>query len=221
MPTYLLSINQALNWNILVEFLLFFKIILQMFIKIMWKLVRLTHWDRVTHICVGNLGIIGSNNGLSPGRYQAIMWSSAGILLIGPLGTNFNEILIEICIFSFKELHLKLSSGHWRPFCLDLNVLRPCISGVYKTLYGNWSSSNIIIIHNNDVMTWGTVSHYRPFVRGTSQSPSAHRVIYNLNIKTVFLDTGKRAERPSCFYNGIPFTAKTASLHWNGILVHL
>ena len=40
--------------------------------------------------------IIGSDNGLSPGRRQAIIWTNAGILLIGPLGTNFSEILIEI-----------------------------------------------------------------------------------------------------------------------------
>ena len=63
----------------------------------------LTHWGRVTHICVGNLTIIGSDNGLSPGRRQAIIWTSAGILLIGPLGTNFIEILIKVLTFSFKE----------------------------------------------------------------------------------------------------------------------
>ena len=67
----------------------------------------LTHWGRVTHICVGNLTIIGSDNGLSSGRRQAIIWTNAGILLIGPLGTNFNEILIEIHTFSFKKMHLK------------------------------------------------------------------------------------------------------------------
>ena len=62
-----------------------------------------THWGRVTHICVNQLTIIGSNNGLSPGRRQAIIWTNAGILLIGPLGTNFSEILIEIHTFSFKN----------------------------------------------------------------------------------------------------------------------
>ena len=56
----------------------------------------LTHWGRETHICVNNLTIIGSYNGLSCGRRQAIIWTNAGILLIGPLGTNFSEILIEI-----------------------------------------------------------------------------------------------------------------------------
>ena len=83
----------------------------------------LSHWGRVTHICVGNLAIIGSDNGLSPGRRQTIIWTNAGILLIGPLGTNFNETSIEIHTFSFKKIHLKLPSGKWRPFCLGLNVL--------------------------------------------------------------------------------------------------
>ena len=33
------------------------------------------------------LSIIDSDNGLSPGRRQAIIWTNAGILLIEPLGT--------------------------------------------------------------------------------------------------------------------------------------
>ena len=63
------------------------------------------------YICVGNLTIIGSDNGLSPGRRQAIIWTNPGILLIGPLGTNFSEILTKIPAFSFKKMHLKMSSG--------------------------------------------------------------------------------------------------------------
>ena len=38
----------------------------------------LTYWGRVTHICVNKLIIIGSDNGLSPGRHQAIIWTNAG-----------------------------------------------------------------------------------------------------------------------------------------------
>ena len=78
----------------------------------------------MTHICINKLTIIGSDNGLSPGRRQAIIWTNAGILLIGPLGTNFSEILIEIITFSFKKMHLKMLSVKWRPSCLGLNVLR-------------------------------------------------------------------------------------------------
>ena len=44
----------------------------------------LTHWGRVTHVCVSEIIIIGPDNGLSPGRRQAIIWTNAGILLIGP-----------------------------------------------------------------------------------------------------------------------------------------
>ena len=83
----------------------------------------LTHWGRVTHICVGKLTNIGSDNGLSPGRRQAIIWTNAGISLIGPFRTNLSEILFGIQTFSFKNMHLKMSSAEWRPFCLGLNVL--------------------------------------------------------------------------------------------------
>ena len=48
----------------------------------------LTHWGRGTHIYVGKLIIIGSDNGLSPGRRQAIIGTNAGIWLMGPLGTT-------------------------------------------------------------------------------------------------------------------------------------
>ena len=81
-----------------------------------------THWGRATHICIGKLTIIGSDNGLSPGRRQAIIWTITGILVIVPLGTNFNEILIQIHTFSFQKMHFKMFSAKWRPFCLGLNV---------------------------------------------------------------------------------------------------
>ena len=84
---------------------------------------QLTHWGRVTHICVSKLTVIGSDNGSVPGRRQAIIWTNAGILLIGPLGRNFSEFFIEICLFSFKKMHFKMSSANCRPFYLGLNVL--------------------------------------------------------------------------------------------------
>ena len=68
---------------------------------ILWELELargryLTHRGPVLHICVGKLTIIGSDNGLSPGQRQASIWTNAGILLIGPLGTNLGEISIDI-----------------------------------------------------------------------------------------------------------------------------
>ena len=80
---------------------------------------------------VSDLTSIGSDNGLSPGRRQAIVRTNAGILLIRPLGTNFSEIIIETLIFSFKKIRLKESSAKRRPFCLGLNELsfQPHLSG--------------------------------------------------------------------------------------------
>ena len=82
-----------------------------------------THWGRVTRLCGSKIIVIGSDNGLSPGRLQAIIWTSAGILLIEPLGTNVNGIFIKIYIFSFKKMQLKLSSTKWRLFRFGLNEL--------------------------------------------------------------------------------------------------
>ena len=76
---------------------------------------------------VGKSTTIGSDNGLSPGRRQAIIWTIAGILLIGPLGTNFSEIFIGIQTFSFKKMHLKMSSAKWRPF----------VSASIKSIHGS------------------------------------------------------------------------------------
>ena len=69
----------------------------------------------MTHICVGELTIIDSDNGLSPWRRQAIIRTNAGILLIGPVETNFRENLIVVQTVSFKKLHLKMASAKWRP----------------------------------------------------------------------------------------------------------
>ena len=101
----------------------------------------LTHWGRVTQICVSKFTIIGSDSGLSPIRRQSIIWINAGILLIGTLGTNFSEILIQIHPFSNKKMHLKMSYGKWRPFCLGLNVLiqaeqkQHCTPDLWKGLW--------------------------------------------------------------------------------------
>ena len=116
-----------------------------------------THWDRVTHICVSKLTIIGSDNGLSPERRQTIIWTNAGILLIGPLGTNFSEILIEILTFSLKKIRLKMLSVKCCSFRLGLNVLR-CIESVTTWLFGKASNRRNI-----------KGVHYWPFVRGIHQ----------------------------------------------------
>ena len=60
------------------------KDILNDYVSLLIGSTILTHWGRLTHISVGNLTIICSDNGLSPGRCQAIIWIAAGLLSIGP-----------------------------------------------------------------------------------------------------------------------------------------
>ena len=101
-------------------------------LKHVWSNVyqTLTHWGRVTHIYVSELTSIGSDNGLSPGWRQAIIWNNAGLLLlIEPSGTNFSDISIGIQTFSFKKVHLNTSTAKWRPFCHGLNVFKVLLSG--------------------------------------------------------------------------------------------
>ena len=91
----------------------------------------------MAHLCVGKLTIIVSNNGLSPGRRQVIIWTNAGILLVGPLETNFSEIEIEIMTLLFKKVLLKVSSAKRRSFCLGLNVLNHGIIIMTKSINKN------------------------------------------------------------------------------------
>ena len=95
----------------------------------------------MTQICVSKFTIIGSDNGLSPIPRQAIIWTNAGILLIGTLGTNFSEILIQIHTFSNKKMYLKMSSGKCRPFCLGLNVL------IYWCVYASYNWRKCLAWH--------------------------------------------------------------------------
>ena len=71
------------------------------------------------HICVGKLAITGSDDGLAPGRRQAIIWTNAAVLLIRTLGTNFSDILSEINIFSnaFENVVCEMASIFSRPEC--------------------------------------------------------------------------------------------------------
>ena len=117
-------------------------------------LFQLTHWGRVTHICISKLAIIGSDNGLTPGRRQAIIWNNAG-LYIEPLGTNFNEISIGIQRFSFKKMHLNMSSAKWRPFCLSLNVLSNCVTWLEESwLHLSIEYGSTTFLYGRKIMVW-------------------------------------------------------------------
>ena len=55
--------------------------------------ILLTHWDRVTHISVSNLSIVG-------------IWTIAGIVNL-TLVNNIGRILMEPNTFVIKKMHLK------------------------------------------------------------------------------------------------------------------
>ena len=115
----------------------------------------------MTHICVSKLTIIDSDNGLSPDRRQAIIWTNAGILLIRPLGTNFNEILIEIPTFSFTKMRLKVSSAKRRPFCLGLNVLN---EWYVITLCYWWGAKSFVVMQIKLCQSLSQQSKFKAFL---------------------------------------------------------
>ena len=139
--------RSKLQWNFKRYWYIFFQE--NAFENVVWKMAAILSrpqcvkavWGAVavhglcnTHIHVNNFqakvdireDIIGSDNGLSLERRQAIIWTNAGILFIGPLGTNFSDILIEIQTFSLKKIRLKMSSAKCCSFRLGLNVLIHC-----------------------------------------------------------------------------------------------
>ena len=82
----------------------------------LFPMVQLTHLPQCHIYTPLNWAIIGSGNGLSPIRHQAITWTNAGLLSIGQiqwnqLGTNFSEIWIRVLSFSFKKMHLQIPSA--------------------------------------------------------------------------------------------------------------
>ena len=88
-----------------------------------------------------NCASIGSDNGLSPVWRQAIIYTSACLLSIGPLGTNLSEILIKTPKFSFTKMHLNISSAKWWPFFpggykLMCELMVPFIQPSLLSLYG-------------------------------------------------------------------------------------
>ena len=113
-----------------------------------------THWGWVMHICISKLTTIGSDNGLLPDWHQAIIWTNTGILLIGPLGTKFSEILIEIHIFWLKDMHLKKSSVKWQPF------VSASVCYVYNGL--SWNTANRASSVGSEPQLGGSYSEHFP-----------------------------------------------------------
>ena len=74
---------------------------------------KLTHLPLVPHICVSvNWVSVGSDNGLSPVRHQAITWTNGELWLIGPLWTKLQWNLDQNIKFFVHEKTLK-DGGHF------------------------------------------------------------------------------------------------------------
>ena len=135
------------------------------------KQPQLTHWGRVTHICVSELTIIGSDNGMSPGRRQAIIWNNPGLLLNEPLGTNFSEISIGIETFSFKNMHLNMSSAKWIPASLlnlflwvyRLHLLQKLLLSFIDACFGG--NKNFLIFANFSYLNGDRFKHHCNFLQ--------------------------------------------------------
>ena len=147
-----------------------------------WLIIRhyhqsLTHWRRATHICVSKLTIIASDNGLSPGRRQAIIWNNAGILSIGPLGTNFSEILVEINTFfiqenAFENVVWKMAAILSRPQCVKLSRNGRLFAKKYHPwddqgmlgysicIFTDWACHNITDKTSHNQNIWCTSQQY-------------------------------------------------------------
>ena len=150
---------------------------------------HLTDWGRVTHIFVSKLTIIGLENGLPPGWRQAIIWTNAGIVLIGPLGTNFSEILIEIYTLSFKKIHLKMSSAKWQAFCPGLSV-STLLLGVYSTPRGLSTLCCVLLCYRSSLVVFitkilheihGAPNHRNSYICLTAFSGKEQRSLCEVN----------------------------------------
>ena len=84
--------------------------------------VALTHWGRVTYLCVNKLTIIGSDNGFVawpvPSHYISQRWNIVHWTLSNKLHWKVNRNSLV-----FIQEHMRMSSGKCWPFCLGPNVL--------------------------------------------------------------------------------------------------
>ena len=159
----------------------------------------------MTHIRISKLTVISTDNGLSLCWRQAIVLTNAIILLIGPLGTNFSVISIKIDTFSFQKMHLKMSSGKWQPFCLNLNVLRKqtpmiissCLNYFYRNMicryesyktYENLIWFNIYYWYFVHTIRWCFASYWNNMIIwGSFQCK--YRIIYGLPWIMIFVSS--------------------------------
>ena len=137
---------------------------------------------------------IDSDNGLAPNRCQAIIWTNTGLLSIGPLGTNFSEILIKI------QMHLKILSVKWQPFCPGGDKLsyRHGVgegTGAKKNL-GRYSCNNHAIVNEDEIEGYIIGANW-----ASVPGPQFNKKMLSYQYR-------------KSIHNGISYTGKMTSLYW-------
>ena len=110
------------------------------------RFLSLSHWCRVTHICVSDLTSIGSDNGLSPGPRLANIRTNAGILLIRPLGTNFSEFSVEILMCRLRK------GGHF--VSASMSYTTHLSDGLARLRVWEWIKHNPVHINLPSGLKW-------------------------------------------------------------------
>ena len=121
------TFNHIITWEVLRDFL---AILNDSILSKKWQVitenqrhfvVNTVHADDIAPLAAGTsagavMAKFDSMN--TQGRCQAIAWTNDDLSSTGPLETNFNEISIKMQQFSFRKIHLKISSAKCRLFCI-------------------------------------------------------------------------------------------------------
>ena len=108
-------------------------------------------------VCVDILTIIGSDNGLSPGQRQAIIWTNDRILSIRPLGIRNSYIFIQE--YAFEKVFCKMGVILSQPQCVNFIVSNVPVSTSVGTAmtsplhYIHWYSKGLMLVDWFNVIT--------------------------------------------------------------------
>ena len=141
----------------------------------------------MTYICVSKLTSIGSDNGLSPGRRETIIWTNARILLIRTLRKNFNEIVNEIHIF-IQENAFESIICEMAVICFCLNMLTPKHTNAMSILSHHFCRWRIIIFPFQSITIHFFVTDQAPIICYTICILSKYRRFLFINAHITMVD---------------------------------
>ena len=113
---------------------------------------------------------IGSYNGLSPVRCQAITWTNVLLLSTRPLGTNFSEFLIKIQNFSFMKMQLKLSSTNGGRFVQGGDELTHQVGQVDNVILSSLQTVTVTV--SQSVCVWKLFQD----IKNNNQKPISRKI---------------------------------------------